>query len=76
MFYDTTTGEERTAFLWISELDKYLEDNPNLKQGVNPSPPALADSMRMGRQKPSSEFRERLRDMKKFYGSESTIRAD
>lgn len=61
-FKDTETGEIFEKFLYISELDKYLEENKKIKQLVGGAP--LISSGR-GMSKPDEGFRDILREMKK-----------
>lgn len=68
-FKDKNTEEEFTLFMNISELDQYKLDNPHLSQLVNGAP-MLICPIKLGVTKPSSEFRERVKDIKKsHYGS-------
>lgn len=60
-FTNNETGEEYEEFLKISELDKYLEDHPNVSQQV--TAPALHSGRGMG--KPDSGFRDVLKQIKK-----------
>lgn len=65
-FVHEETGETSTEFLWISELDQYLADNPKLIV-VPPDTSAQVDSIRMGRTKTPESFREFLRNVKSYY---------
>jgi hypothetical protein len=64
-FRNKQTGEEFTEFVRLSELDKYLVDNPHLEQSVN-TPPAIVSGIE-GRLRPDQGFRDILREQKKFY---------
>ena len=50
----------------ISELDPYKEAHPELEQTVNGGP-MLIDPFRLGRVKPTPEFREKLNGLKKHH---------
>jgi len=63
-FKNNDLGNEFEEFMSISELDKYLEDNPHLTQLVNGAP--LIHSGR-GMQKPNDGFRDRLKEIKKHH---------
>lgn len=73
-FTDKNTGEETTEFLWLSELDKYLSDNPHLEQSVSGTS-GQVDPWRMGRKKVDDGFREILRGIKRKYRG-STVEVD
>ena len=62
-FYNTETKEEFEIFLRISELDKYKLDNPHLEKRVAGAP-GLSDPARLGFVKPSTGFRELLKNIK------------
>lgn len=61
-FLNNDTGEEYEEFLKISELDNYLEENPNITQLVNGAPMIASGR---GMSKPDQGFRDLLKDMKK-----------
>ena len=61
-FLNNDTGEEYEEFMKISELDTYLEENPNLTQLVNGAP-MITSGRGMG--KPENGFRDLLKDIKK-----------
>jgi hypothetical protein len=61
-FLNNETGEEYEEFMKISELDTYLEENPNLTQLVNGAP-MITSGRGMG--KPENGFRDLLKDIKK-----------
>lgn len=61
-FFDNISGEEFEEFMFISDLDDYLKNNPNLTQLVNGAP--LIHSGR-GLQKPDPAFRDLLKEIKK-----------
>lgn len=68
-FRNKETGEEFTEFMFMSEIDQYLKDNPHVVQELN-SYAAIGDPVRMGMQKPDSGFRDVLKEIKrKNYGS-------
>ena len=66
LFQNVETGEEFTESMKISELDAYLEKNPNFKQLVNGAP-LLCDPVRMGLRKPDDSFRDVLKHVKKSH---------
>jgi hypothetical protein len=59
-------GNETTEFMWVSEVEQYLKDNPHLKLGVHAGAGDL-DPWRMGRKKPDEGFREILRGIQRKY---------
>ncbi len=61
-----TTGEARTEFMWVSELETYLKENPDWDVAP-PDTSATVDPWRMGRHKTPDSFRELLRGIKKKY---------
>lgn len=61
-FYNKNTKKEFDITMSISELDKYIEDNPHLSQVLKPIP--LADPTRLGIKKPDSGFRDVLKKAK------------
>lgn len=67
-------GNEKTEFLWISEVEDYLKANPGLKLAP-PSSAAQVDPWRMGRKKVDEGFREILRGVKRRYKG-STVETD
>lgn len=60
-FVNKETGEEYSLFMTMSELDTYLQDNPNITQTL--TAPALVSGRSM--QKPDKGFREILSDVKR-----------
>ncbi len=71
-FLNNKTGEEFTEFMSISELEKFLENNPDVVQLVNGAPMLVSGVS----QKPDQGFRDLLKDMKKKHSggfSRSTI---
>lgn len=73
LFKNNETGEEFEEFMFISDLDEYLNTNPNLTQLVNGAP--LIHSGR-GMVKPDSGFRDILSEIKSKHSkgvSKSTI---
>jgi hypothetical protein len=61
LFLNNETGETYEEFMSISELDKYLEEHPNVTQQV--TAPALHSGRGLG--KPSDGFRDVLKQIKK-----------
>jgi hypothetical protein len=70
-YFENDKGEEETHFMSISEYDQFVIDHPTYKQLIKAAP-ALGDPIRQGLVKPSSEFRDRLKDIKKSH-KHSTI---
>ena len=60
-FKNEETGEEFEKFMYIKELDEFIENNPNLTQLVNGAP--LIHSGR-GMSKPDKGFRDILSRIK------------
>ena len=60
------TGEEFEEFMSISSFDEYKELHPHLISVPNGAP-AIGDPLRLGRMKPSQDFRDRLREIKKTH---------
>lgn len=60
-FINTETNEEYSLFMSMSECDKYLEDNPHIKQSL--TAPAIVSGRSM--QKPDKGFREILSNIQK-----------
>lgn len=65
-FLNKKTQKEHSMLLWISELDAYLAENPDLDL-VPSAPPIVAG--REGGHKVDSGFKDLLKEMKKCYGS-------
>jgi hypothetical protein len=65
-FRNKNTGEEYEEFMGISAMEKYLEENPHIEQLVNGFP-MMCDPTRVGIKKPTSNFRDRLKDIKKSH---------
>lgn len=64
-FVNKETNEEHEQFLFMSELDQFLLDNPQLYQGFNNAAPSIGDAVRLGfNGKPPDSFRDVLRNMK------------
>lgn len=61
-FRNTNTGEEFTEFMSMSDLDKYLADNPHIEQVV--VAPAIVSGIST-RLKPDRPFREFLGNIAK-----------
>lgn len=61
-FLNNDTGEEFEEFMKISELDPYLESNPNITQLVNGAP-MIHSGRGMG--KVDNGFKDLLKEMKK-----------
>jgi hypothetical protein len=70
LFKNKETGEEQLLFMRISEYDEYVANNPHLEQLVYGAP-MIIDPMRVGQQKPSSEFREKLKSIKNAHHGSS-----
>lgn len=68
---DNTTKKKWKAWMGISELDTYLEANPNVEQLFYGSPRIVTG---VGtKPKIDNEFRSRLKQIKKNAGKKSTI---
>lgn len=65
-FQNKDTGEEFTLTLSMAEREEYLTNNPNIEQ-IIVSAPAIGDPFRLGRVKPDSQFRERLKHIHKTH---------
>jgi hypothetical protein len=68
-FENKNTKEEWTEFMSISEMEKFLVDNPHVEQLVNGAP-LIADPMRIqgtSVSKPSNGFRDILKEVKKAH---------
>lgn len=65
------TGDEFELFMKISELDTFKEENPHLETFPTGAP-AIGDPFRLGRMKPSDNFCDRLKEIKKTH-AHSTI---
>jgi hypothetical protein len=63
-FRNNVSGEIYDLSMKISELDKYLEDNPNIER-YHGSAPSVGDSIKMGFKKPDDAFRDKLKDIKR-----------
>lgn len=70
-FRNKETGEEHLESMKISELDQYKADHPELEQMVHGAP-LFVCPIRLGVQKPSTDFRNRLREIKNTH-KHSTI---
>lgn len=71
-FLNKSTGVEYSEFMNMSDVDSYLESNPDVVQLVN-EPPGLVSGVA---QKPDPAFRDLLKDMKKKHSggyTKSTI---
>jgi hypothetical protein len=72
-FFNTETGEHFEEFFTsFKAKDEYLKDNLEIQQTLTTGLP-LIDPTRLGRVKPSNEFRDRLKEIKKNNGRNSTI---
>jgi hypothetical protein len=60
-FKNKETGEEYTEFMFISELESYLINNPHIEQAVC-SPPIISGVSSL---KPDAGFRALLSEIKK-----------
>ena len=72
MFLNTKTNEEHTQFMFMSELEGYLKDNPHFVQLVNGAPMIVSGVSN----KPDQGFRDLLKEMKNKHSkgiSKSTI---
>lgn len=68
-FENKNTKEEWTEFMSISEMEKFLADNPHVEQLVNGAP-LIADPMRIqgtSVSKPSNGFRDVLKEVQKAH---------
>ena len=65
-FHNTETDEHFEEFMSIADKEKYLLENPHIKQTILHAP-ALADPTRVGRAKPNDGFRDRLKEIKKSH---------
>lgn len=63
-FKNLNTNEIETFTMKISELDSFKENNPHLERYITGAP-GLSDPVRLGLVKPSTGFRELLKDIKK-----------
>lgn len=63
-FKNLNTNEIETFTMKISELDSFKENNPHLERHITGAP-GLSDPVRLGLVKPSTGFRELLKDIKK-----------
>lgn len=51
-------------FMKIAELDVYLKQNPHIVQEITVAP-AIGDSIRLGKKKPDTRFKDVLKNIKK-----------
>lgn len=65
-FRNKNTNEEFDLTFSIAEKDQYLACNPNIEQIIVKAP-SIGDPMRLGIMKPSKDFRERLREIKRSH---------
>ncbi len=63
-FLNTETNEEWDEFMFNSEREKLLEENPTIKQ-IPISFAGIGDPHRQGRAKPDDGFRDILRNINK-----------
>mgnify|MGYP003349401100 CR=1 FL=1 len=63
-FRNKKTGEEFTSFMFMSEINQYLKDNPEIEQIIN-SFAGVGDPVMMGMKKPDGGFRDLLKTIKK-----------
>ncbi len=63
-FKNQESGEEYSKFLFASELEDYLKNNPLVIQTIS-NGSQVGDPWRMGRIKPDDGFRDILRNIKK-----------
>ena len=74
VFVNKKTGEEKSEFLTISEMDEFLESNPDWD--TKPASPMVTGDHIMGLQKVPGGFRDVLKKIKKSNSkgiSKSTI---
>lgn len=64
-FRNKQTEEEFDEFMSMSMLDVYLRENPDVEQVLRAVP--VADPTRLGLRKPDSNFRDRLKEIKKAH---------
>ena len=62
-FRNKKTGKTWDELMYMSELDEFLAENPNVEQLIT-SAPGIGDAIRLGLQKPDDAFRDRLKDIK------------
>jgi hypothetical protein len=65
-FKDTRSQDCWGEYMSIAEKEKFLEDNPNVIQLIS-SPSIILDSLKLGRKKPDSAFRDKLKEIKKAH---------
>ncbi len=63
IFRNKETQKEHTDFMSISEMEEYLEKNPNVE--IVPSAPGIVDPYSVGRVKPPKQFDQLLKKIKK-----------
>lgn len=71
-FKHKETGEISSEIMKMSELDQFLEDNPDLQQCLNA--PKLVDPVTVGRIRHDDSFNDLLKEAKKVH-KHSTINA-
>jgi len=74
-FINTETQEVFEQFMSNDERKAFLEENPHIKQTFLAAP-AIGDSVRLGRKKTDSNFRDMLKHISQRAGPGSTIKYD
>jgi hypothetical protein len=64
-FINKKTKKRFTKVLSMTEVEKYVADNPEVEWLCSAAP--MGDPWRMGRVKPDGEFRDRLKEIKKSH---------
>jgi hypothetical protein len=64
-FENRVTRELHDDFMSISEMEKWMEQNPDWEPVMQPT--VALDPMRMGIKKPDARFTDLLKGMKKAY---------
>jgi hypothetical protein len=62
-FINSDTGETFTQLMMISEMEDFLQKNPNIK--TVPAAPQIVSGVMSGRNKPDNTFRDMLKSIKK-----------
>jgi hypothetical protein len=73
-FRATDTGEIFEAYMRMSELDGYLEQNPNVQRYYDGQAASIGDPVRLGLRKVDGGFKDILKRIKKNHHG-STINA-
>jgi hypothetical protein len=72
-FYNKDTQVEWTEVMSISDMEAFLEKNPDVD--TRPALVFLGDPVRQGLKKPSDGFRDILRNIKKQHGGKRGAKA-